>query len=175
MFADPKKNVEQLELTPGMKVADLGSGSGFYTLAAAKAVGDKGRVYSIDIQKELLARLKNEAVRERLYNVEVVCGDLEKLGGTHIRDFSIDVGIISNILFQLKERDAFVGEVKRILKPGGMVLVVDWTDSFGGLGPQQGDIFPFNQARTLFEKNGFAYQKDISAGPHHYGAIFRKI
>ena len=66
MFSNPEKNIEQLGLTPGMKVADLGSGSGFYTIASARLVGTSGLVYSIDIQKDLLTRIKTEASKQKL-------------------------------------------------------------------------------------------------------------
>ena len=59
IFSDPKKNLKQFCLEEGMRVADFGSGSGYYTLAAAEAVGDTGRVYAIEIQQELLKKVKN--------------------------------------------------------------------------------------------------------------------
>ncbi|MBI2474518.1 MAG: methyltransferase domain-containing protein, partial [Candidatus Taylorbacteria bacterium] len=61
-FSDPSHNVEQFDLQSGMTVADFGTGSGYYAFAAAKAVGDKGKVYAIDVQKPLLEKLKREAV-----------------------------------------------------------------------------------------------------------------
>jgi len=54
------------------------------------------------------------------------------------------------------------------------VLVVDWTDSFGGLGPQPDDILSEDAARAMFEEVGLAFEKNIDAGEHHYGIIFKK-
>lgn len=173
MFSDPRKNVEQLELLPGMHVADLGSGSGFYTLLLARVVGPTGRVYSVDIQKDLLAKVKTEASKEKLFNVEVIWGDVEKIGGTRLKEASMDMVIISNILFQIGNKDAFIKEAARITKPGGRICVIDWEDSFGGLGPQQSDVVTSEMAKKLFEKAGFTLDKEISAGDHHYGLIFK--
>jgi len=175
MFSNPDKNIEQLGLQPGMRVADLGSGSGFYTIAAAKLVGGSGRVYSVDIQKDLLAKIKNEAGKLRLLNVEVVWGDIEKIRGTRLNDASMDAVIVSNILFQIRERDIFIQELKRIIKKGGQVLVVDWSDSFGGTGPQPENVFPSEKSRLLFEQAGFEFNREFGAGDHHYGLIFKKI
>ncbi|MDO8590405.1 MAG: methyltransferase domain-containing protein, partial [bacterium] len=68
MFSDPQKNIEQFGLQPGGLVADLGSGAGFYTIAAARAVGNSGRVYAIDILKDMLQKIKNEAQRSGIHN-----------------------------------------------------------------------------------------------------------
>jgi len=70
----------------GMKVADVGAGSGFYSLEAARKVGSSGRVYAIDVQKNLLERLRSQAISEGLGNVEVVWGNAEKIGGTKVRE-----------------------------------------------------------------------------------------
>ena len=172
-FLDTQHNIQQFDLGEGMSVADLGSGSGFYAVESARAVGSEGRVYAIDVQKDLLERIKTSANAERLFNIEVIWGDIEKIGGTKLAGASIDAIIISNTLFQIENKDDFLSEIKRILRPKGKVLVVDWTDSFGGLGPHQGSVFTQGQTEELFKKNGFNVEKEISAGDHHYGIILR--
>lgn len=173
-FLDPKHNIEQFNLSEGMIVADLGSGSGFYTIEAAKAVGADGRVYAIDVQKDLLDKVKMSANNEKLFNIEVIWGDIDKLGGTRLAEMSVDAAIVSNILFQLEDRNSFLSEIKRILRPNGRILVVDWTDSFGNLGPTTEAVFTEQQAEEIFIKNGFVVDRKIDAGDNHYGIIFRK-
>lgn len=175
MFSDPIKNVESAGIQAGMEIADFGSGSGHYTLAAARALVSTGRVYAIDVNKDLLTKLKNHATKEGLYNVEVIWGDIEKNVGTKLREGTIDLVFLSNILFQIEDKDALVKEVKRVLKPGGRVLVVDWADSFGGIGPTVQMVVPKDKATTLFENSGFHTDREISAGSHHYGFIFKKL
>lgn len=174
MFSNPEKNIEQFGLLPGMKVADLGVGSGFYTLAAARAVGEKGRVFAVDIQQDLLAKVKNQARNAHLYNIEIIWGDLERMGGTKIRDMSVDGVVLSNVLFQIEHKSDLAKEVRRILKPKGQVLLVDWSDSFGGMGPKPVDIIPQEAAKELFLQGGFEYVRSITAGDHHYGMILAK-
>jgi len=174
MFSDPQKNVAQMGLTPGMRIADLGAGSGFYALEAARAVGDSGRVYAIDIQKDLLAKLRNKAREEHLGNIEVIWADLEHVGGTRIQDGAVHGVIVSNILFQIQNKDNVCQEIKRILRPRGLVYLVDWADSFGGLGPHGSQIVTEKSARELFLKNGFTIAKSMAAGDHHYGLVFEK-
>lgn len=175
MFSDPEKIVEQCGIQVGMEIADLGAGSGFYTVAAAKALISTGRVYAVDLQKDLLTKIKNTAVSQGFYNVEIIWGDIEKPNGTHLRDGTIDLAFLTNILFQLDHKQDALNEVKRILKPGGRVLVVEWSDSFGGLGPEPKKIVPQMLTQEMFEKIGFHSDREIDAGSHHYGLIFKKL
>ena len=174
MFSDPAKNIEKFSLSQGMFVADFGAGSGFYTMSAAKAVGGKGRVYAIDIQKELIQKIKNQANTEHLSNIEIIWGDVEKPGGTKLKDDSMDAVILSNILFQTEDRNQLVKETKRILKVDGKVLLVDWSDSFNSMGPIDDHVVKEHKAKELFEKFGFVFKQNIEAGSHHYGMIFSK-
>jgi ubiquinone/menaquinone biosynthesis C-methylase UbiE len=175
MFSDPEKNIEQCGIQAGQEIADIGSGSGFYTIGAAKALISTGRVYAIDVQKDLLTKVKNNAVREGLYNVEVIWGDIDKVGGTKLRDASIDLAFLCNVLFQLENKANIVKEIKRILKPAGRVLIVDWTDSFGGIGPKPDVVVKKDKVMDMFEKEGFHLDREISAGAHHYGLIYKKL
>ncbi len=174
MFSDPEKNIAQLGLSSGCQVADFGSGSGFYSLAAAKAVSPGGQVFAVDIQKDLLQKLKTGAEQNRLRNINIVWGDLEHLGGTKLRENSVDVVIAANIFFQIQNKDGLCLEARRILRPLGRVLVVDWSGSFGGLGPLEADVVSKDKMINLFQDHGFKLDKEIPAGAEHYGLIFRK-
>ncbi len=178
MFADPKKILESVDLSPGATVVDLGSGVGHYSLAAAKLVaqGDtpdhEGKVYAVEVQKQLLDRLQADAQQQKIHNIHVIWGDLEKLRGTKLADGVADLAIISNVLFQLEQREVFSQEVSRIVKPRGRVLCIDWTSV--PLGTPKTQQITKAQAIELFEKVGFALEKEIDAGGQHYGLILRK-
>ncbi len=171
MFSDPAVNISRLGLTDGMKVIDFGAGSGFYTLEAARRVGRNGRVFSVDVQKDLLERIRSTGKSQDLNNIEVIWGNIEKIGGTKIRDGLVDRAIVSNVLFQVEKPDELALEVKRVLKSDGKVLVIDWSD-VSSLGPK----IPFSssKAQILFEKSGFKLDQSFGAGDHHYGLVFSK-
>ncbi len=173
MFSDPVKNIEQFSLARGVHVVDFGAGTGAYSFAASAAVGD-GKVYAVDVQKDMLTKLQNEARARGLTNIEIVWADLDKPNGTKLRPDFVDAVIASNVFFQFEQKETACLEIKRILKPGGRVLVIDWLSSFGGLGPEAGAVFSENNARELFLKNGFKEDRVINAGANHYGIIFRK-
>ena len=174
MFSNPEKNIEQFILGDGWHVADFGAGSGAYALAAARAVGADGKVYAIDVKADVLARIKKEADAARIHNVEVLRGNLEKLGGSNLRDGAMDAVIVSNILFQIDDKQTFTREAARVLRKGGKALVVDWSQSFGGAGPEAGAIVREETAQELFIAAGFSYERSIDAGAHHYGLVFKK-
>ena len=175
MFSDPVKNIEKCGIQVGQDIADLGSGSGHYSIASAKALMSTGRVYAIDAQKDMLSRLKNQAIKEGLYNIEVIWGNIEKINGTKLRDSSVDLALLCNVLFQAENKMDLIKETKRILKPAGRVLLVDWEDSFGGIGPKKSMVVKKEKAKDIFEKNGFHIDREINAGSHHYGLILKKL
>jgi ubiquinone/menaquinone biosynthesis C-methylase UbiE len=171
-FADPLSNVLQMGLHEGMKVVDLGAGSGHYAVAAAKIVGESGKVYAIDVQEEVLLRLKAEAAHRKLRNVETVWGNIEKRAGTLLKDHSADAVILSNTLFQIERREDLIAEIQRILAPGGKLLVIDWAGAYGGLGPHERQIVSEHEAEELFINGGFHKVKSFRGGAHHYAILF---
>ena len=171
MFSDPVSNLSKIGLSSGMKVVDLGAGSGFYSIEAARQVGPSGRVYAIDVQKELLDRIRTTGASQGLRNIEVIWANAEKIGGTKLRESIADRVIASNVLFQIEKPDEFALEIKRLLKPGGKALVVDW-NAGSPLGPKT--VFPQNKAIMLFEKAGFKLDQTFTAGDHHYGLVMVK-
>lgn len=173
-FADPAKNINFLELREGEHVADFGAGTGFYAIAAARKVGDSGRVYALDVQKDLLDKLRDKLKQDRISNIETIWADLDSVGGSNLAELSMDACIISNILFQSEDKNALVTEADRILKSKGRVMVIDWSDSYGGLGPTPSDIVTKEQVKNLFTPKGFIIESEFDAGDHHYGIIFRK-
>ena len=173
-FNNPQRNIEGLELNYGMKIADIGTGSGVYAFYSAKMVGDGGKVYAVDIQQQLLLKLRTESKRQNIHNIEFVWGDAEKKGGTKIKDATVDAAIVSNVLFQVEDKRGMVFEAVRILKSGGKLMLIDWVSSFGGLGPLNKDVFSKEEAKGLAFEAHMSLFKEFDAGDHHYGLIFVK-
>ena len=135
MFIKPEEIIKNFEVGPGMVVADFGSGSGHYVLAIAKKMNNLGTVYAIDIQKNLLEKIKSEADKQHLSNVEIIWADIEGKEGTKLANGILDFAVASNILFQIGDKEVLAKEIKRTLKSGGGGGGIDWSASFGGSGP----------------------------------------
>ena len=172
-FVDPKDIVKKLGIEPGMEIADFGVGAGYYAVLLAEAVGDKGRVYAVDILEEVLTKAKSHD-HGRHDNIEFLLGDLEQQGGSGLGDNQVDMVLISNTLFQFENKPAGLAEAHRVLRSGGALVLIDWSDSFGGLGPHDDNILPENDAKLLCEAANFTYVKNIDAGDHHYGLVYKK-
>ena len=173
-FAHPPRNVGALAIEPGMVVADFGSGSGAYVLLIAERLANAGRVYALDVQQDLLRRIKNEAHRRHFTNVETVWADLERVNGSKLADEHVDRVLISNLLFQLEDKDAPLREAYRILKPDGLLAIVDWSESFGGIGPHKKDVVKKEAAVRHVTAAGFEILHHFEAGAHHYGLLAKK-
>ncbi len=170
-FAHPPRNVLAMQIEPGMTVVDFGSGSGAYVLAIAECLAHSGRVYAVDVQQDLLRRTKNEAHKRGYKNVETVWSDLERSHGSKLADNLADRVVISNLLFQVEHKDVVLQEAYRILRPNGILAVVDWSESFGGMGPHKNDVVTKEKAIKMIKHVGFESLTDFDAGAHHYGLL----
>lgn len=173
-FSNPNQILEEVGITKGSVIADLGAGSGHYTFSSARMTGMDGKVYALEVQRDLVEKLKSEAEKNHLTNVSPIWCNIEKVGGTKLADGVIDLAIVANVLFQVEDRKDFLKEIFRIVKPHGRVLLVDWSDSYGGMGPTSNAVIRESDAITLFSQNGFKNDRTVHAGGHHYGIIFTK-
>ena len=173
-FLDPARAVAAAGLHEGMKVADFGAGAGFFTRAAARVAGVHGEVWAVDSNADLLPRIKTLAQAEGLHNVEVVRGNAEHVGGTHLPAATFDVCIVANLLFAAQCKSCLADEAARILKRGGRVLLIDWTGSHGGLGPHPRQVVGKADALREFESHGFVFVDNLPAGGYHWGCILKK-
>lgn len=174
MFSNPEKILIQLGISDGSVVADIGCGNGYYALLLARKVGERGRVYCIDVQNELLQKLSKESEGQMLQNIETIWSDIEKEKGSTLKESSVDVVLIANTFFQIEKKALVAEEIKRILRPKGRLLLIEWADSFAGMGPHKDHVIKKEDSLKIFLDSGFVFDSEIDAGTHHYGLVFRK-
>lgn len=173
-FAHPGRNLDAFPIKPRSAVADFGAGSGHYALEIAKRLQGDGVVYAVDVQQDLLRRIKNEAHRMGLTNLQTIWGDVARHGGTRLAPHSVDTVLMSNVLFQLDNPKKAFDEARRILKVEGTLIVIDWSGSFRGMGPTKRHVIGLDRALEYGEASGFQLASRFAAGAHHYGFVFHK-
>ena len=123
-WQSPERVIKALELKPGMKVADLGSGTGYFTFRLAEAVGATGKVFAIDIDEAMNASVDKQAVAKQMENVQTI------LGVEHdpLIPEKVDLIFSVNAYHHLKDRTTYFRNAARYLKPGGRIAIIDFRE-----------------------------------------------
>ena len=174
-FVIPDVVSTHFHLKEGDLVADFGAGSGFFLKTLSKVVGNSGRLFACDIQKQLVEKIGEQSRLMGLTNVHPLWCDLEETNGIKIANGELDVAILVNTLFLIEDKVTAIKEMGRTIRSGGKFFVIDWTESFSGMGPQSNQVVSAEETTDLFESNGFVFDREYPAGDHHYGLAFRKI
>ena len=117
----PHAIVEALEIKPGMKVVDLGAGTGYMLPFLSEAAGAEGKVYAVEIQRDFATMLRYRVHHEQLANVDVVENSAASLGLTE----KVDRVLLLNTYRQLEQPIAMLKAIRASLKPGGLIVIVD--------------------------------------------------
>lgn len=175
ILLNPYSIWEEGGLGAEMKIADLGCGAaGHFVVPAAKIVGEKGKVYAVDLLKSVLDAVLSRARLEGVNNIETVWSNLEIYGATKIKPESLDFVLLANTLFQIKGREEVLREAVRLVKSGGKILVVEWGAGDAPLGPPPAARLGKDFVKDLAGRNGLREVKEFKAGPYHYGLVFVK-
>jgi len=125
-FQPPDKLITRSGIKPGMRVLEIGCGSGAYTTFVARAVGERGRVFALDIQRKMLAQLKTKLARSEnadIVNVELVQASAYELP---FEDASLDLIYMITVLPEIPDPHRALLECTRVLKPGGILAVTEF-------------------------------------------------
>jgi ubiquinone/menaquinone biosynthesis C-methylase UbiE len=122
------ETVAALKLKPGQIVADIGAGTGVFTVPLARAVQPGGTVYAVDIEQGLIDHIAKVAADQSVSNVKTVLGAFEdpRLPA------QVDLAFITDVLHHIEKRDVYVKNLARYLKPGGRIAVIDFIPGKGG-------------------------------------------
>ena len=168
-FLNPEQILNQLDIESDFTAADLGCGSGAWVIPLALKLKD-GAVFAVDILEQPIDALKAKANSLSLTNIRAILTDVEK--DLKIQKESCDIALMTNLLFEAKNKDAAVEQAKEILKPKARLLIVDWKKK-NPVVPEQEAIAP-EEIKKITEKAGLKLVKELDAGAYHYALVFEK-
>lgn len=172
VLLDPWLLLQKSHLQEGMRVADFGCGrTGQIVFAAATILKNGGMVYAVDIMKDSLMTIRNEAAMRQLENVHTVWSDVEKVGHTAIPEHTIDIVFLVNILLHAADRNAMLEEAARLLRDKGRLVVVDWSEEHPLLQLRSHTLVNFDHLFEWADEHDFALQEDFVAGKAHRGLV----
>lgn len=172
-FLNPDKVLSEIKIKKNAQIGDFGCGAGAWTISAALVLEGKGKIYALDILDHMLEVVESKRKRHNLKNIKTIKTDLERpLSEKIIKKNSLDLAIVSNILFQIKNKKKFIENIKNSLKKNGQALVIDWDkDAFWG--PEEQLRLDKKEVEKLFKNYNFVFKKELDAGHFHYGLLFQ--
>lgn len=152
-FINPGKQLQKVGIKEGQTVLDFGCGPGSYTIPAARMVGEKGRVYALDIHPLAVRTVEEKAKKEGLTNIATILSDRD----TGLPDECVDVILLYDTIHMMKDKRALLKELQRVAKPNGVlsilaehiavedVLEIVEQDGFFSLKNQHGKLVTFER------------------------------
>ncbi len=123
IFHQRNQIVASVGLKPGMKIADIGAGTGLFTLPFASAVGAEGKVYAVEISPKFLTHIRARALKANAANVEtILCTDRS----VELPESSIDFAFICDVYHHFEFPQASLASLHKALKPGGEIILIDF-------------------------------------------------
>jgi ubiquinone/menaquinone biosynthesis C-methylase UbiE len=167
----PKKAIALLGLKPGEVVADVGAGSGYFTLKMAGIVGPTGRVYASDIQQDMLDIIKAKMGSAPMKNVTLVLGDDEN---PKLPAGEIDTVLMVDVYHELHSPQAVLKHIRTALKPAGRLVLVEYREEDPNVPIQRLHKMSVATARLEVEHEGFTLSKVVSGLPWQHLLVFTK-
>jgi arsenite methyltransferase len=168
-YQKPDQVVKALALKPGATVADIGAGSGYFTVRLAEAVGETGRVLAVDISPDMVLHMNRRLRDVGIRNVQTV---LSAPDDPLLADASVDLFFICDTWHHIDERPKYLALLKRMLRPGGRIAIVDFHKRPLPFGPPLEMKIPREDVVKELEGAGFRLASEHTFLPHQYFLVF---
>jgi ubiquinone/menaquinone biosynthesis C-methylase UbiE len=166
----PSKAIRALNIKAGQVVADVGAGSGYYTVRLAKQVGPIGRVFATDIQPEMLSLLKKRLSRERLENVELVLStDVDP----RLPEGQLDLILMVDVYHELARPQEVLRKLRAALKPDGRLVLIEFRKESAWVPIREEHKMSVKEARMELEAEGYRFDRVIDVLPWQHILVFR--
>ena len=165
----PEKVVEALGVKVGDAVADLGAGSGYFSVLFAKKVGDKGKVFAADVEQGMVDYIKKRMEREDLKNITPVLCEPDNPG---LAEKSADLLFICDTWHHIPERPAYLQKIAKVLKSGGRLAIVDFKKESTPEGPPMHMRLSREEVIQEITSAGYTLSGEFDFLPYQYFLVF---
>lgn len=166
----PSKAIDALELKPGMVIADVGAGSGYYTSRMAKKVAPSGRILATDIQPGMIAILERRIKAEGLGNVTTILGSMDD---PRLPPNSIDMAIMVDVYHELQQPELFLQRLKPAFKPGGRLVLLEFRKEDPKVPILEVHKMSVAEVKAELEAEGFAIERVSDVLPWQHIIVLR--
>lgn len=163
--------LSELGLKPGMRVADVGAGTGYYSRRIAPLVGPTGKVYAVEIQPQMIRILNAASKRAGLLNIEPVLGSVDNV---KLADAAIDVALMVDVYHELEFPHEMLTSIVRALRPGGRVAFVEYRAEDGKVPIKPLHKMSEAQVRLEASQHALVWERTANSLPWQHVVIFRK-
>ena len=167
---EPSRAIEALGLRSGMTVADIGAGSGYYTVRMARKVGPDGKVYATDIQVGMLSLLMRRAKQEQIPNIVPVLGAVDD---PKLPPGSLDLALMVDVYHELSAPQAFVRRLREALKPDGRLVLIEFRKEDPRVPIREEHKMSVAQVRQELSADGYAIDEVIDILPWQHIIVLK--
>jgi ubiquinone/menaquinone biosynthesis C-methylase UbiE len=169
-YQKPEAVVGALGLRPGEAVADIGSGSGYFTLRLAGPVGPEGRVYAVDVDPNMVRHL-NRRLRDA--GIDTVRSILAEPDDPLLADASVDRFFVCDTWHHIEDQAKYLALMKKMLRAGGEVVMIDFKKEATPMGPPLDMRIAKDQLVKQMREAGFSLSAEHAFLPYQYFLVFR--
>lgn len=170
-WQDPEQILSAIGLSAGMVFVDVGCGEGYFAVPATRIVGLNGKVYAFDINSDAVAVLSEYAKNKNIPNLSV---EVKTAEDTMICEGCADIVFFGIDLHDFADPERVINNAKKMLKPTGKLIDLDWKDEPMDLGPPSEIRISVDKAKGIIENAGFKVHSVQDSGPYHYLIIAGK-
>jgi SAM-dependent methyltransferase len=168
---NPELAIKLLNFKPGMMVADIGAGVGYYSLKIAKLVAPSGKVFATDVQPEMLRLLRKRLERSNVGNVVPVLSSATETG---LAPNSIDLALLVDVYHEFANPQAMLRSIRQALKPDGRLVLLEFRQEDPSVPIREEHKMSVATVRQELEPEGFVLEKLLPDLPWQHLLIFRK-
>ena len=163
--------IAELHLRPGMVVADIGAGSGYYSVRMAKHVSPGGRVLAVDIQQEMLDLVRQNAAAAHVTDIELVLGSESDPA---LPSGVLDVAIMVDVYHELSRPQRILQHVRQALKPDGRLVLLEYRKEDPGVPIRIEHKMSLEEVKAEVQAEGFTFEKSVETLPWQHMVFFTR-